>query len=57
MADKPPPRSSVPRKPMRDGKEPVSDGTRGDGIAGRVGIGHVPMPLSSRPYTVTLLWP
>jgi hypothetical protein len=26
---------------MRDGKEPVSDGTRGDGIAGRVGIDHV----------------
>ena len=26
-ACRPPPRSSAPRNPMRDGKEPVSDGT------------------------------
>src|SRR6218665_1773000 len=55
-ADSPPPRSSVARKPRRDGRLPVSDGIRvtwpwrGPKLVTRS------MAKSIRPYTVTEDW-
>src|SRR6218665_2813539 len=50
-ADTPPPRSSVARKPSRDGRLPVSDGIRVAGLWMRPKLITRPMAKSIRPNT------